>query len=129
MLPNVKRIKNVMVLVIMVFDYDKKLILSDKNSIINEIEKLKRRKNTCGIYYNEYPIKKENILKFALLMFRSKFVDNFFTSDYATVVLNTLINKDNLDNYTAIAHIFNIDEMQNVLKIAKNAKNNPQLQT
>lgn len=95
----------------MIFEHDKSLILRDKKEILSKIKEFKNNNQNCDVWYDEYPIKKENILKFALLMLKSDFVDDMFYSDYAQNTLRALLDMDNVDNYTFVGHIFNTSDI------------------
>lgn len=95
----------------MIFDYGKPLVLNQKDDILNEIKKLKNNKQNCVIIYNEYLIKKENILKFALLMMRANFVDDMFYSDYSQEILRALFDINSIDSYSFLGHIFKTKEI------------------
>ena len=95
----------------MIFEYDKTLILRDKKEILSKIKEFKKNNQNCVVCDDEYPIKKENILKFALLMMRANFVDDMFYSDYSQEILRVLFNINNIDSYSFLGHIFETEEI------------------
>lgn len=95
----------------MIFEHDKALILRDKKEILSKIKEFKKNNQNCVVWDDEYPIKKENILKFALLMMRANFVDDMFYSDYSQEILRVLFNINNIDSYSFLGHIFETEEI------------------